>query len=74
MSLEHSPTRQRRRRARRSIPRVALTVTEWTEATGLSVATTYRLMAAGKLRFTQFGRTRRIPVEEQVRLGLISAS
>ena len=75
MSLEHSPARQRGSRgARRSLGRVCLTVREWSETTGLSKATTYRMMADGRLRFVQFGRTRRIPTEEQSRLGLVTAT
>ena len=72
MSLEHSPARQRRRGARQRIGRVCLTVSEWSESTGLSKATTYRMMQDGRLRFVQFGRTRRIPTEEQARLGLVT--
>jgi hypothetical protein len=30
------------------------------------------MMARGELRFVQFGRTRRIPAEEKIRLGLTS--
>jgi excisionase family DNA binding protein len=72
--------RERARRAEQSrrdrgqqIDRVCLTVAEWVRSTGLSKQTTYRMMADGRLRFVQFGRTRRIPTEEQVRLGLVSA-
>ena len=53
--------------------RVAYTVSEWAEATRLSKATTYRMMADGRLRYVQIGRTRRIPAEEQRRLGLSTA-
>jgi excisionase family DNA binding protein len=71
MSIEH-PARQRRRSARQRIGRVCLTVNEWSESTGLSSPTIYRMMRDGRLRFVQFGRTRRIPVEEQGRLGLVT--
>jgi excisionase family DNA binding protein len=74
MSLEHSPARQRRGASPQSrVGRVCLTVSEWSESTGLSKATTYRMMQDGRLRYVQFGRTRRIPTEEQSRLGLITA-
>jgi excisionase family DNA binding protein len=69
MSLEHAPARQWRTPLRR----IAYTVGEWSEITGLSRPTIYRMMSDGRLRFVQFGRTRRIPAEEQIRLGLVSA-
>jgi excisionase family DNA binding protein len=71
MSLEHNPARQRKRRAPPC--RVAVTVTEFADATRLSRATIYRLMRAGDLRFVQFGRVRRIPFSEYRRLGLSGA-
>jgi excisionase family DNA binding protein len=40
------------------------------EATGLSRQMIYRMMKDGRLRYVQIGRTRRIPVSEQERLGL----
>jgi excisionase family DNA binding protein len=68
MSLEHDLARQRRK----PLPRIAYTVTEWCEITGLSKPTSYRMMADGRLRFVQIGATRRIPAEEKVRLGFVS--
>jgi excisionase family DNA binding protein len=68
VSLEHDPIRHRREPLRR----IAYTVGEWSQITGLSRPTIYRMMARGELRFVQFGRTRRIPAEEKVRLGLTS--
>jgi excisionase family DNA binding protein len=71
MSLDHAPTRRRRRsHIRPPIPRVALTVGEFSWATGLSKPTLYRMMIEGELRFAQIGGTRRIPVTEFGRLGL----
>jgi excisionase family DNA binding protein len=72
LSIEHNPARHRRRRSARRIERVCLTVSEWSESTGLSRPTIYRMMKNGELRYVQFGRTRRIPIEEQSRLGLVT--
>ena len=73
MSLEHSPTRQRRRGAGRvPIPRVAYTIDEFAKATNISRPTIYRMMKDGQLRFVQLSeRFRRIPASEFARLGLI---
>jgi excisionase family DNA binding protein len=53
------------------MPRVAVTISEFISATGLSRPTAYRLMQRGDLHFTQIGGLRRIPVSEFKRLGLI---
>jgi excisionase family DNA binding protein len=73
MSLKHAPERQRRRRGhiRPSLPRVAVTVGEFSATTGLSRPTLYRMMIEKKLRYAQIGGTRRIPVSEYRRLGLV---
>src|SRR4051812_33643177 len=74
MSIEHSPERQRlerRSRVRPPLPRVALTISEFAATTGISKASLYRMMLAGTLRYAQIGATRRIPVSEYTRLGLI---
>jgi excisionase family DNA binding protein len=67
MSLEFDPSRQKRGRAR-----IAYSISEWAELVGLSKATVYRMMADGRLRFVQIGDVRRIPAEENTRLGLVS--
>lgn len=71
MSLEFDPARQRKRGGS-TLPRVAVTVNEFVSTTGLSRPTVYRMMMRGKLRFAQIGGTRRIPVSEYRRLGLIA--
>jgi excisionase family DNA binding protein len=71
MSLEFDPARQRKR-GRSILPRVAVTVNEFVSTTGLSRPTVYRMMMRGELRFAQIGGTRRIPVSEYRRLGLIT--
>jgi excisionase family DNA binding protein len=71
MSLEFDPARQRKRGRSSSFPRVAVTIAEFVSTTGLSRPTVYRLMQSGRLHFAQIGGTRRIPVSEYHRLGLI---
>jgi excisionase family DNA binding protein len=75
VSIEHGPARQRRRvrKAAEPLARIAFTVNEWCGITGLSRPTVYRQMQSGALRYVQFGRTRRIPAEEQQRLGFVTA-
>ena len=73
MSLEHSPARQQRRAKRQPVARVALTVSEWCQATDISRPTAYRMMQDGTLKYVQIRGMRRIPVEEQRRLGLTSS-
>lgn len=69
MSLEHSPVRQRRHRGREPIPRIALSINEFSVATGISRPTLYRMMRSGQLRYVQLGeRFRRIPATEIMRL------
>jgi excisionase family DNA binding protein len=73
MPIEHSPTRQRRRRGVSPVPvaRVAYTIAEFAEATNISRPTIYRMMKDGQLRFVQLSeRFRRIPASEFARLGL----
>ena len=74
MSLEHNPTRQKKRGGRmRLTDRVCVSVAEWCESTGMSKPSAYRMMAAGKLNYVQIGeRTRKIPTTEYERLGLIA--
>jgi excisionase family DNA binding protein len=72
MSLEFDPARQRKRGRRFPLPRVAVTIGEFVSSTGLSRPTVYRLMKSGRLHFAQIGGTRRIPVSEYRRLGLIA--
>jgi excisionase family DNA binding protein len=63
--------RKRGPRKKRSIERVCVSIDEWIAATGFSRPTTYRMMAAGKLRYVSFGsRMRKIPTSEFNRLGL----
>lgn len=65
--------RKRGPRKRRPIERVCVSVDEWIAATGFSRASTYRMMADGRLRFVPFGnRMRKIPTSEFQRLGLSS--
>jgi excisionase family DNA binding protein len=72
MSLEHDPSRQNRRRGGGPmLPRVAVSVSEFSSTTKLSKPTLYRMMQRGQLRFAQIGAIRRIPVSEYQRLGLI---
>lgn len=73
--LSNRTKKKRRRRKKRSPPvtsaRVCLSVHEWRDATGISIPTTYRMMADGRLRYVELGeRMRKIPVTEFVRLGL----
>ena len=72
MSLEHSPARQARgARKRQAISRICVSPDEFAEATGISKPTLYRMMADGRLRFTQAtSRMRKIPTSEYARLGL----
>jgi excisionase family DNA binding protein len=58
MPLDHSPRR------------VCVSVREWCQSTGISKATTYRMMADGRLRYVTIGRSRKIPITEYTRLGL----
>ena len=69
MSLESQ--RQRKRSAPPTMDRVAVSVSEFKSATGLSRPTIYRMMQQGNLRFAQIGALRRIPVSEFKRLGLV---
>jgi excisionase family DNA binding protein len=73
MPLENNPVRQRPRGSK-PMSRVALTVSEWCESTGISRPTAYRMMADGTLRFVQIRGTRRIPADESVRLGFVSST
>jgi excisionase family DNA binding protein len=72
MSLEHNPQRQKRGpRKRRAIPPVCVSPEEFTRVTGISRPTAYRMMADGRLRYTQLSsRMRKIPATEFERLGL----
>jgi hypothetical protein len=69
MSLEHAPARQRRRRSS-TLPRVAVTINEFSDTTSLSRPTLYRMMQRGELHYTLVNGMRRIPVSEYRRLGL----
>lgn len=51
-----------------SIPRLAFSLAEVEVSTGLSRATLYRLVDAGKLRTVQHGRRRLVPASELERL------
>jgi len=51
------------------LPRLAYSVAEWSQMTGLSRPTIYRMMAAGELRYSQIRGIRRIPATEAERLG-----
>jgi excisionase family DNA binding protein len=73
-NINEKPKRQRRRRERLPVERIAYTVAEWAQATRQSKPTIYRQMQRGQLRYVQFGRVRRIPVSEQDRLGLGTTS
>jgi excisionase family DNA binding protein len=61
------------KRKRKPLPRVAYSVSEWSEITGTSRPTIYRQMDAGELRFVLLRKMRRIPATELVRLKLIAA-
>jgi excisionase family DNA binding protein len=53
--------------------RVCVSPYEMRAATGLSLATIYRMMQSGQLRFVQLGgRMRKIPTSEYARLGLVA--
>ena len=58
---------------RTPLPRVAYSVTEWSEITGTSRPTVYRQMDAGELRYVLIRKMRRIPASELVRLKLTAA-
>lgn len=69
---------KRRPRPRKKQPvnpsRVCFSIQEWTDATGISVPTTYRMMADGRLHYVQLtDDMRKIPAIELVRLGLCPA-
>jgi excisionase family DNA binding protein len=52
--------------------RICVSPYEMRDATGLSLATIYRMMKTGQLRFVQLGgRMRKIPTSEYARLGLV---
>jgi excisionase family DNA binding protein len=52
--------------------RVCVSPYEMRAATGLSLATIYRMMKSGQLHFVQLGgRMRKIPIAEYARLGLV---
>ena len=68
---DQNPIHRRKRHPPPPVSRVAHTVSEFAEATAISKPTLYRMMASGKLRYTQIGDIRRIPVSEYVRLGLL---
>jgi excisionase family DNA binding protein len=72
MSLEHSPQRQKRGpRKQRAIAPVCVSPDEFSKATGISKPVLYRMMADGRLRYTQAtSRLRKIPTSEYDRLGL----
>jgi excisionase family DNA binding protein len=53
-----------------SAARLAYSVREFVLFSGVSRATTYRMMEDGQLAFVQIRGTRRIPVSELARLGL----
>jgi excisionase family DNA binding protein len=61
------------KRKREPLPRVAYSVTEWSQITGVSRPTIYRQMDSGELRFVLLRKMRRIPATELVRLKLIAA-
>jgi excisionase family DNA binding protein len=70
MSIEStSPKSKRAAPRQRSIKPIGLSISESVAASGLSRPMLYRMMSAGKLRYVQVGRTRRIPSSEFVRLG-----
>jgi excisionase family DNA binding protein len=58
----------RRKRPVPPVDRKFHTPDEFSAATNLSRATVWRLMKAGKVRFTHMGRQRRIPTTEYARL------
>jgi excisionase family DNA binding protein len=70
MSIEHSPARQRRK----PVSRLAYSIKEWCELVNISRASAYRMMADGRLRYVEIAGVRRIPAEENVRLGLSTAA
>ena len=75
MSLEHSPQREKQKRGprkRRSIEPVCVSPDEFSAATGISRPVLYRMMADGRLRYTQVtpSMRRKIPTTEYARLGL----
>ncbi len=73
MSLEHTIERQKKRapRRQRTIPPVCVSPDEFSRATGISRPVIYRMMADGRLRYTQATpRMRKIPTTEFNRLGL----
>jgi hypothetical protein len=72
MPVNNSERRKRGRpRKARPLRRLADTITQFHERTGISRAKIWRDMAAGKLKFVQPtpGGVRRIPYSEYARLG-----
>ena len=51
-----------------AFPKFGFSIAETEVASGLSRATLYRLVAAGKLRTVQHGRRRIVPADEIARL------
>jgi hypothetical protein len=77
MAPRTSPTRKRGRPKKlRRGRRLTSTVNEWCDHTGMSRATAFRQMAAGKLRFIQDepNAPRRIPLSEYSRHGYDAAT
>jgi hypothetical protein len=72
MSLEHGPQRQKRgQRKQHAIARVCYSPEEFSQASGISRPTIYRMMADGRLRYSQVTPDmRKIPASEFARLGL----
>jgi excisionase family DNA binding protein len=73
MSLEHSPARQKRKKAPRQphkpLPPAAYSIADVIDLTKLSRPTLYRMMADGRLRYVQVtSALRRIPAAEVTRL------
>jgi predicted DNA-binding transcriptional regulator AlpA len=66
-----SRRRKRQPRQRQAVDRVCVSVTEFSQATGISRPVLYRMMDDGRLRYTQLtSDMRRIPTSEYLRLGL----
>ena len=73
---KHSPIgkRKRGRQSQRStLTRLGDSVQDFTDRTGISRPTAYRMMADGRLKFIQVtDAMRRIPTSEYVRLGFVT--
>ena len=75
MPIQKIVEKKRAPRKIRVTERICDSVGEFSEATGISVPTIYRMMRDGRLKYVQIGlKMRKIPTTEYTRLGLVQGS